>query len=347
MPFMPVGAHVAVVDPGVGTGSTGRHRDAARRLPGRAGQRAAAARGRAARRRDARARAGEPAVPAADRQHLLPRSRRLRAGRRASRARRAAGVHGPCSRSAIAGACSTGLNRRLDGLLRTSVVYLDTFGNVKLSALGGHLVNAFANLAPGERLWVRIDDGGAPRDVGLLMGPPPSATWRPDSALLYDDSYGRLCICREPGPGCMSVGHPRGRRGARHARSGAAADGAGSGPIWRRGTGWGRRARGTGRGKCACWGRRAERAGWARWARCAGRTRRAELWGSDASLDPAGSDAGRWHYGRSRPAADRAAGRSAGRSAGRAPRQGRHRRDAHPQQPGTTQQELARRWDAS
>ena len=112
---------------------------------------------------------------------------------------------------------------------------------------------------------------------------------------------------------------------------------------WRRGTGWGRRARGTGRGKCACRGRRAERAGWARWARCAGRTRRAELWGSDASLDPAGSDAGRWHYGRSRPAADRAAGRSAGRSASRAPRQGRHRRDAHPQQPGTTQQELARR----
>jgi S-adenosylmethionine hydrolase len=92
-----------------------------------------------------------------------------------------------------------------DGLLRTSVVYIDTFGNVKLSALGGHMVNAFANLNPGERLWVRIEDGGAPRDIGL----PWVNTFghvAPGQALIYDDSYGRLCIAVNQGSAVRQLG---------------------------------------------------------------------------------------------------------------------------------------------
>ncbi len=92
-----------------------------------------------------------------------------------------------------------------DGLLRSSVVYLDTFGNAKLSALGGHMVNAFANLVPGERLWVRIEDGRAPRDIGL----PWVGTFghvAPGQGLIYDDSYGRLCIAVNQGSAVRQLG---------------------------------------------------------------------------------------------------------------------------------------------
>ena len=52
-----------------------------------------------------------------------------------------------------------------DGLLRTSILYLDTFGNVKLSALGGHMLNAFGGLREGEWLYLRIEDDTYSRDL--------------------------------------------------------------------------------------------------------------------------------------------------------------------------------------
>jgi S-adenosylmethionine hydrolase len=98
-----------------------------------------------------------------------------------------------------------------DNLLRTSVLYVDTFGNVKLSALGSHMVNAFSMLTPGERIWMRVDDGRQERDLNL--------TWvgtfgnvRPGDPLLYDDSYGRVCIAVNQGSAVRQLGLGRDMR---------------------------------------------------------------------------------------------------------------------------------------
>lgn len=92
-----------------------------------------------------------------------------------------------------------------DGLLRTSVIYLDTFGNVKLSALGGHLLNAFPGIAPGDRLWLRIEDAGGWRDMSVpwvgTFGHVP-----PGSPLIFDDSYGRLSIAVNQGSAMQELG---------------------------------------------------------------------------------------------------------------------------------------------
>ena len=51
------------------------------------------------------------------------------------------------------------------GRLRAQAIYLDTFGNVKLSALTDDLASALPDLHPGERLMVRIGTVGAAREV--------------------------------------------------------------------------------------------------------------------------------------------------------------------------------------
>ena len=127
-----------------------------------------------------------------------------------------------------------------DGLLRTSVIYLDTFGNAKLSALGGHLLNAFPGIGPGDRLWLRIEDASGSRDVAVpwvgTFGHVP-----PGAPLVFDDSYGRLCIAVNQGSAVhvlglaentmvtLTRGPASARRFRRHAdagRRGAAATGA-------------------------------------------------------------------------------------------------------------------------
>jgi S-adenosylmethionine hydrolase len=92
-----------------------------------------------------------------------------------------------------------------DGLLRTSVIYLDTFGNAKFSALGGHLLNAFPGIGPGDRLWLRIENASGSLDVAVpwvgTFGHVP-----PGSPLVYDDSYGRLCIAVNQGSAVELLG---------------------------------------------------------------------------------------------------------------------------------------------
>ena len=84
------------------------------------------------------------------------------------------------------------------GVLRTSVIYLDSFGNVKLSALGGHLLAALGELRLGERLRARISDGRGASEVDV--------SWvetfgrvAPGQPLLFEDSYGRSEPGRQPG----------------------------------------------------------------------------------------------------------------------------------------------------
>lgn len=91
------------------------------------------------------------------------------------------------------------------GVLRSSVIYLDTFGNVKLSALGEHLYAALGDLRFGERLFLRVTDPGASFDVEV--------TWvetfgrvPPGQPLLYEDSYGRLGFAVNQGSAVQVLG---------------------------------------------------------------------------------------------------------------------------------------------
>ena len=77
------------------------------------------------------------------------------------------------------------------GELRSSVVYVDTFGNVKLAGLRADLEGALGAVRPGDRPGpVR---GGEPQRSGP-PGRPPSATSPSGETLVYEDSYGRICL---------------------------------------------------------------------------------------------------------------------------------------------------------
>ena len=92
-----------------------------------------------------------------------------------------------------------------DGLLRSSIIYLDTFGNVKLSALGGHMLNAFGGLREGEWLYLRIEDDTYSRDLRVpwvgMFGHVPVG-----QVLFYEDSYGRLCLAVNQGSAVATLG---------------------------------------------------------------------------------------------------------------------------------------------
>jgi S-adenosylmethionine hydrolase len=91
------------------------------------------------------------------------------------------------------------------GILRSQVIYLDTFGNVKLSALGPDLQAALGYLQYGERLWVRLTDQFGSNDV--------EATWSETfgrvglgQLLLTEDSYGRLSLAINQGSAVQAIG---------------------------------------------------------------------------------------------------------------------------------------------
>ncbi|MEO5940637.1 MAG: SAM-dependent chlorinase/fluorinase [Candidatus Limnocylindrales bacterium] len=76
------------------------------------------------------------------------------------------------------------------GELGSSVVYVDTFGNVKLAGLRADLEAAIGPVRPGDALILAIDGG-----------PPIATTWQATfgdvaigRTLVYEDSYGRLCV---------------------------------------------------------------------------------------------------------------------------------------------------------
>ncbi|HEY3523693.1 MAG TPA: SAM-dependent chlorinase/fluorinase [Candidatus Limnocylindrales bacterium] len=87
-----------------------------------------------------------------------------------------------------------------DGRLETGVVYVDTFGNVKLSGLVSDLTAALGALGPGDPLALEI---GAPRTPDARTVELPWATTfggRPaGEPLVYEDSYGRICIAVNQG----------------------------------------------------------------------------------------------------------------------------------------------------
>jgi S-adenosylmethionine hydrolase len=82
-----------------------------------------------------------------------------------------------------------------DGVLETQIVYVDTFGNVKLGALTSDLVGAVGRLADGMPLSLQLS-GRRRLDV------PWATTFgsvAPGAPLVYEDSYGRLCLADNQG----------------------------------------------------------------------------------------------------------------------------------------------------
>lgn len=86
--------------------------------------------------------------------------------------------------------------RVVPGELAASILYVDTFGNVKLGAETAHLVAALGHLAWGTPLRLTVDDGAA--DIRA----PWSETFgrvAEGQPLVYQDSYGRLCLAVDQG----------------------------------------------------------------------------------------------------------------------------------------------------
>ena len=198
LPFMPIGAHVCVVDPGVGT----------------------------ARRPVALETVRGDYLIGPDNGVLLPGADRLGGAARAHQIENtqyrlpivSSTFHGrdifsPAAAHLALGVPLEALGNEIDpkdlvradwptpaiqdGILETSVIYRDTFGNLKLGCLASELVQAFPGLAHGDTLYVqRTGSRASPTALpwALTFG-----QVKAGDCLLYEDSYGRLCIAQNQG----------------------------------------------------------------------------------------------------------------------------------------------------
>lgn len=201
LPYMPIGSHVAVVDPGVGTERRGVALETAR---------------------------GDYLI-GPDNGLLIPGATRLGGIVRAHLLENAAyrlplvssSFHGrdlfaPAAAHLALGVPLEALGRWLDpmelvtldwpepwigdGELATSVVYVDTFGNVKLGALAVELEEALVSSGPEPRLEVFAGHPDVPttpsREIDWASTFGAVAVGEP---LLMADSYGRLCLAVNQG----------------------------------------------------------------------------------------------------------------------------------------------------
>ena len=206
VPYLPIGAHVAVVDPGVGTERKGIAVQAARGDfligPDNGVLMPAAAR-----------------LGGITRAHLLENPRYSLPD--VSSSFHGRDVFAPAAAHLADGLHIEELGRAVDprrlldlewprpdiapGRLRTQAIYLDTFGNVKLSALAEDLAAALPDLRLGEALDLRLGEGGAARGL--------RATWArafgdvaEGAPLLTADSYGRASLAVHLGSAAATYG---------------------------------------------------------------------------------------------------------------------------------------------
>jgi S-adenosylmethionine hydrolase len=88
------------------------------------------------------------------------------------------------------------------GELETTVIYIDDFGNMKLTGVTADLLDALEGLEHGEQLEVRFSDR---RKAISMPWAPTFGDVVPGSYLLYEDSYGRLCVAQNQGNASESL----------------------------------------------------------------------------------------------------------------------------------------------
>jgi S-adenosylmethionine hydrolase len=93
------------------------------------------------------------------------------------------------------------------GCLGSSIVYVDTFGNVKLAGLRGDLEAAIGPARPGDALELVFAAFGDARPAVETV------RWRgtfgeaeQGELLLYEDSYGRICLAQNQGSAAARLG---------------------------------------------------------------------------------------------------------------------------------------------
>jgi hypothetical protein len=92
------------------------------------------------------------------------------------------------------------------GELETTAIYVDTFGNVKLAGVTADLVDAIDGLEHGDDLEVRLDTGQAGSgDSTVVRWSAAFGGVEEGEFLLYEDSYGRLCIAQNQGSAAQAL----------------------------------------------------------------------------------------------------------------------------------------------
>jgi hypothetical protein len=202
LPYLPVGFHVAVVDPGVGTA---RRPIAIRTVRG-----------------DVLIGPDNGLLPAAaDRLGSIDEVRLLEAPEFRlpviSTSFHGRDIFAPAAAHLARGVAFEALGPTLDpatlvpsaiaaptigpGTLRSSIVYVDTFGSIKLAGLRADLEAALGPVRPGDAIELTLDG----RDI--------TVSWvaafgdvAVGELLLYEDSYGRICLAENQGSAAQRVG---------------------------------------------------------------------------------------------------------------------------------------------
>ena len=208
LPYLPVGSHVAVVDPGVGT----ERRPIALR----------AARGDVLIGPD-----NGLLLAGAERLGGVVEARLLESAEyrlpQVSTSFHGRDIFAPAAAHLAAGAAFDALGPALDlatlvpspiadpivepGRLRSSVLYVDTFGNVKLAGLRGDLEEAIGLVRSGDGLELAFAAGAGdgPR-VEIVKWRGTFGDAEPSETLLYEDSYGRICLAQNQGDAATHLG---------------------------------------------------------------------------------------------------------------------------------------------
>jgi hypothetical protein len=206
LPFLPIGAHLAVIDPGVGT----------------------------ARRPVALETARGDYLIGPDNGILLPGAERLGGVVRAHAIENAqyrlpiisSTFHGrdlfaPAAAHLALGVPLESIGQQIDphqlvdldwpavtvgpAELEATVIYRDTFGNLKLSGLTAHLLDALQGIDHGERVSVQMGGTNKGARTVEMVWAPTFGTVDVGEHLLYEDSYGRLCIAQNQGNAAESL----------------------------------------------------------------------------------------------------------------------------------------------
>jgi S-adenosylmethionine hydrolase len=93
------------------------------------------------------------------------------------------------------------------GALRSAVVYIDTFGNVKLAGLRTDLEAAIGQVKSGDRLKLAFPaTADRPARTEHLRWFATFGEADPGEVLLYEDSYGRVCVAENQGDAASRLG---------------------------------------------------------------------------------------------------------------------------------------------